>query len=237
VQTAQQAAQPTALVLRWVRVPQQARTRAALGRLLDAAEALVAERGFDQTSVADIVSRAGVSVGGFYRRFQDKDGLLQALHERFCEEARATTDVALDPANWGGATVADILRDVVAFLVQIYRERVGLLRAFLHRCVIDAEVQRRQEELFEYIADGLERLLADRMEASDHPDPKLALRFGLRTLHGALDDTIVLRTSAPVLEDQRIVVELSRMIIRYLGVAESSAAPAKATYARSSQKP
>ena len=86
---------------------------------------------------------------------------------------------------------------------------------------IDAGIQRRQEELFDYIADGLERLLTDRMQASDHPDPKLALRFGLRALHGALDDTIVLRTSEPVLEDDRIITELSRMLTRYLGVDEA----------------
>ncbi len=211
----------SASVLRWVRVPQQARTRAALGRLLDAAEALVSEKGFDQTAIADIVRRAGVSVGGFYRRFQDKDGLLQALHERFCDEARATTDEALDPTKWEGATAAEILAEVSAFVVAIYRERVGLLRAFLDRCVTDAGIQRRQEELFDYIADGLERLLTDRMQASDHPDPKLALRFGLRALHGALDDTIVLRTSEPVLEDDRIITELSRMLTRYLGVDET----------------
>src|SRR3990172_9285786 len=138
---AKQALQ-SAAVLSWVRVPQQARTPPAVGRLLDAAEALVAEKGFDQTAIADIVRRAGVSVGGFYRRFQDKDGLLQALHERFCDEARATTDEALDPAKWQGATAAEILAEVSAFVVAIYRERVGLLRAFLDRCVIDAGIQR-----------------------------------------------------------------------------------------------
>jgi len=56
-------------VLRWVRPPQQERTRRSLGLMLDAAEALVVEKGFDESAIAEIARRAGGSVGGFYRRF------------------------------------------------------------------------------------------------------------------------------------------------------------------------
>ena len=66
--------------LRWIRPPQQARSQETLERLLDAAETLVAEKGFDDTPVAEVARRAGSSVGAFYTRFPDKDALLHALY-------------------------------------------------------------------------------------------------------------------------------------------------------------
>ena len=95
--------------LRWVRPPQQARSQQTLDRLLDAAEALAAEKGFDDTTVAEVARRAGSSVGAFYTRFKDKDGLLHALYDRYYEQAIATADDALDPARWEGAGIAEIV--------------------------------------------------------------------------------------------------------------------------------
>ncbi|MEE8311323.1 MAG: TetR/AcrR family transcriptional regulator [Candidatus Binatia bacterium] len=218
---------PSPSLLRWVRPPQQARTRETLGRLLDAAEVLFAEKGFEETTIAEIAGRAGSSVGGFYRRFKDKDRLVQALHERFTEESRVTAADVLDPQRWVGSSTAEILAQVAEFLVRVYRERSGLLRTFLHRGVLDVVVQERQEQVFEYIADLLENLLAERTGEIDHPDPALAVRFALRVLFGALDDTIQIRTTVPRLDDDRIVTELGRVMQRYLGVRETSGAPAE----------
>ena len=99
--------------LHWVRPPRQARSQETLDRILDAAEALVAEKGFEDTPVSEIVQRAGSSVGAFYARFHDKDGLLHALYERYYEEAVATADAALAPARWEGAQVAELIPAVI----------------------------------------------------------------------------------------------------------------------------
>ena len=85
-----------------------------------------------------VVGRAGSSVGAFYARFADKDALLHALYDRYYQEAIATADEALDPARWEGATIPEILSAVVVFLVEIYRERTGLMRAFALRNHADA---------------------------------------------------------------------------------------------------
>ena len=89
---------PTAPTLQWIRPPRQARTQETLERLLDAAEALLAEKRFEDVHITEIASRADTSVAAFYRRFNDKEGLLHALHERLCEEAFATADDALAEA-------------------------------------------------------------------------------------------------------------------------------------------
>jgi AcrR family transcriptional regulator len=51
-------------------------------RLLAAASALFAERGFAQTSVQDIVTRAGVTKGAMYHYYSSKDDLLQQIYSR-----------------------------------------------------------------------------------------------------------------------------------------------------------
>ena len=53
-----------------------ARNRA---RILEAAEALVAELGIDSVSMEDVACKAGVGTGTLYRRFGDRAGLALAL--------------------------------------------------------------------------------------------------------------------------------------------------------------
>jgi TetR/AcrR family transcriptional regulator, acrAB operon repressor len=54
-------------------------------RILDAAEELFAERGFDRTSFVDIAERSGISRGSIPWHFENKDGLLLAVFERAVE--------------------------------------------------------------------------------------------------------------------------------------------------------
>ena len=53
--------------------------------MLDAAEVVFAEGGADALTVDAVVKRPEGSIGNFYGRFGDRDGLLQAMHGRFLE--------------------------------------------------------------------------------------------------------------------------------------------------------
>ena len=57
--------------------PRQRRSHESLERILDAAESLIRERGFDTMTIAEVVQRSGSSVGSLYARFNNKLGLLQ----------------------------------------------------------------------------------------------------------------------------------------------------------------
>jgi len=54
--------------------------------LMDAAEALFLTRGYDKTSVSDIVKAVGVAQGTFYYHFSSKLSVLEAIVERELEE-------------------------------------------------------------------------------------------------------------------------------------------------------
>lgn len=63
-------------------------------RIMDAAEALFAEKGFTRTSFADIAERSGISRGSIPWHFENKDGLLIAVVERAIDRfipARSTS--------------------------------------------------------------------------------------------------------------------------------------------------
>lgn len=208
--------------LRWIRPPQQARSQETLERLLDAAEALVAEKGFADTPVAEIARRAGSSVGAFYARFPDKDALLHALYERYYEQAIATADAALDPERWEGARIPEVLASVVRFLVSIYREQRGLIRAFVVRNHTDSEFQARRERLSHYVNDRLSALLLARRREIAHPDPVRAAAFGLTLVFSTLESALLfgeLRSGALVLSDDDLAAELTRAYLAYLGAA------------------
>ena len=54
-------------------------------RILDVAEAAVLEKGFEATSIEEIVAGADISRGGFFYHFKDKNALARAMLERYIE--------------------------------------------------------------------------------------------------------------------------------------------------------
>jgi AcrR family transcriptional regulator len=73
-------------------------------RILAAASEVFAERGLD-ASLDDIAAHAGVGVGTVYRRFPDKDALIDALFEDKIDRAVALADTSLEIEDpWEGFT-------------------------------------------------------------------------------------------------------------------------------------
>lgn len=61
-------------------------------RILDIAEAAVLEKGFEATSIEEIVAGAEISRGGFFYHFKDKNALARAMLERYIEVENAMYD-------------------------------------------------------------------------------------------------------------------------------------------------
>src|SRR3954465_11282391 len=71
-------------------------------RLLTAASELFAERGLNVT-LNDIAHHAGVGVGTAYRRFANKEEVIDALfEERLQAVAKVATDALGNPDPWSG---------------------------------------------------------------------------------------------------------------------------------------
>lgn len=207
--------------LEWVRPPQQARSRATLDRLLDAAESMLSEKSWEECSVTEIARRAGSSVGAFYSRFPDKDGLLHALHERFVSEAFATVDAALHPVRWEGATIGEIMKATVSFCVEIYHERAGLIRAFLIRSSSDPLFRERTLALRRHLTERLRALILARRKELLHPAPAIAAEFTTRLVHSMLQAQVFIGDNGDTgsrLSDDQLKTELIYAALAYMGV-------------------
>ncbi len=72
-------------------LPPTRKGQATRERLLVAAEDVFGAMGYEAARIADIVARAGVSHGLFYRHFNDKDTILYAVLTRLNDGLRHTT--------------------------------------------------------------------------------------------------------------------------------------------------
>lgn len=75
--------------------------------ILDAAETLFLEQGYERTSLAEIVKRSGGSLATLYDLFGNKQGLLRAIATRWSDEAMLRS---LDEDAIGGLSNVEILK-------------------------------------------------------------------------------------------------------------------------------
>ena len=83
---------------------QWARTAETQRALLDAAREVFTEQGFSEASIADVVERAGSSVGSLYHHFGGKSELFIALWQEYTQAQEASASAAVARAKQDGVT-------------------------------------------------------------------------------------------------------------------------------------
>ena len=95
--------------------------RATRDRVLDAAAALVFERGVAGTTLDDLRAAANVSKGQLYHYFADKDDLVHAVIERTIQQVLDAQPRLLDLSTW--TAIAAWFDDLVQ--LQVDRHAIG----------------------------------------------------------------------------------------------------------------
>src|SRR5438045_3773389 len=80
----------------------QERSRRSYEALLDAAQALFSSQGYDAVGTPEIAEKAGVSVGTFYRYFDDKHEVYLEIVRRTMVSAYSETIDRLTPERFVG---------------------------------------------------------------------------------------------------------------------------------------
>jgi AcrR family transcriptional regulator len=138
----------------------------ARGRLAKAAMELYAEHGFEQTTVAEIAARAGLTERTFFRHFADKREVLFYGMERLRDLlARAVADApaAATPMDLVGAAF-----EAAAAMLQENPERVRLRDA-----IVSANAELRERELIKLAA--LASAVASALRDRGVPEPGASL--------------------------------------------------------------
>ncbi len=151
------------------------------GRLQEAALALFAERGFDQTTAAEIAARAGLTERTFFRHFADKREVLFGGSALLKE--RIVAGVAGAPAGYGPL-------DAVASGLDAAAAMLGELRRDLSRqrhAVISANPELRERELAKLVDYATAVATALRQRGVGDPQAIIAAEAGMTVLRVALE--------------------------------------------------
>ena len=136
------------------------------GRLEQAAFALFAERGYENTTVAEIAERAGLTERTFFRQYSDKREVLFAGGSEFQElvvSAIASAPASLPPID---AVAAGL--DAAAALLQKRRAFARMRQA-----IIAANAELRERELIKLAS--LSAAIADTLRQRALADPAASL--------------------------------------------------------------
>ena len=198
--------------------PQQRRSQESLERILDAAETLIRERGFEQMTIAEVVLRSGSSVGSLYARFRDKIALLRAVQVRYHARVEDAIAAEFSGDHPQAERLEEAARLAITVLCDYLLHEPGLFRAFILQAVFDPGVQaqvRRPTPGDQRVAVVL---LQHRGEIR-HPDPELAARWFYSICMAFLRERITFGAAAELsggFADESFRAELTRTALGYL---------------------
>lgn len=136
------------------RKPQQVRSIKRVNHILDIADKVFAEMGFEAATTIEIAARANISVGSLYRFFPDKAAILKALAVRYLEQLQQAIALMHTPeaVHLPLTTYVDRVSDAFN---QFFIEHPGFGSVFVHSHGASSEVLALQAEVDRQIAEHL----------------------------------------------------------------------------------
>jgi AcrR family transcriptional regulator len=158
--------------------------------LVDLAERLFLERGYDRTTVNDVIAAAGVSKGAFYHHFKAKEDLLEAIAERAARESlEIVAEVRVEPGLDALQKLNLILRRVRAWKTERAPELrivfAAILRAdnaVLYHRIVAAMYEAVAPALAEVVAEGQREGVFDPSDATLAAEAMLSVGEGRHRL-------------------------------------------------------
>lgn len=191
--------------------------------MLNAAEDVLADKSFDDATLADIAGRAGVTIGAFYARFRDKDALLRQLEARMATSFVLEVDQAVGTERMTPAEFEHSIIEYHQALVGVYERSRGIGRALVLRSYSDPALRRRLDRLNQRNMPRLARFIA-RHGRIRHPGGEQAVRFALLTVRSVCREIILFRQSWPgarAVSSRELATELTRLLFGYLDISPS----------------
>jgi AcrR family transcriptional regulator len=193
------------------RVPVQARSRARVQRLIDAADELLAEDGAEALTTTRVAEAAGVSVGSLYQYLPDKGALVEAVAGRYLSEfeslmAELEREAAASPAAWD-----DPVGRLIDSFSDLYRERPGYRALWFGRDLTD-ELRAADRENKAALAEGVRRIVLALGLARDDAYLRVACRAGVLVTDSILQEAF----RADPRGDPALIEEAKRILRPYL---------------------
>jgi AcrR family transcriptional regulator len=150
----------------------QERSRHSYLSLIAAAEELFSAHGYDAVGTPEIAQRAGVSVGTFYRYFDDKHEVYLEICRRNMIAAYRETIEGLGPERFVGRARHETISATIAVLFEHVLERPQLSRSFTEMSLRDPEVAELRRAFETVAIQRLTLLIAAIIPRDVVPDPE-----------------------------------------------------------------
>lgn len=206
--------------------PQQARSRDSLRRLLKAAAEVLGQHGLLGATIPRIASHALLTPGAVYRRFRNKDVLLETMIVHMLEDQDRSVRQSITVAMAAEIPTAVLAGQVINNLLISYRRNAGLLRAVRQfsqgreGSSFWKKATRLQMRTMEYVVD----LLVTSKGQIKQPDPRVAVGLGLAMVVGAMWELVVNSSNAKMWKglvpgnDKDLQQALTHSFLRHLGI-------------------
>ena len=139
-------------------VRRRARGVQRIASILDAAEAVFTEMGYDEATTNHIAARAAISPGSLYQFFANKEEIVQALATRYTEELQRVYDVVFS-SEAAALPLSDWLNQSIDRLVTFHLAHPAFLLLFSRNAplwqfssavyALQQEIQTRFEGVFQ----------------------------------------------------------------------------------------
>ena len=193
------------------REPVQARAKERIERVLNAAEAVFVDVGYEAATTNLIATRAETSIGSIYEFFADKQAVARALADRYLTELTELYDkVVVDDPGGRDAIVAKVVDALDGF----YMRHPGLGPLF-RGCRGSDDLQAAGEALQASLVEHVDRLIAVRRGNTDPVRRHVVAEMCADILRSVLDEA----AAKPDEERVALVAELKLVLTSYLTVA------------------
>lgn len=193
------------------RVPVQARGARRLDALLDAAETLIVEGGFESLTLTAVAARSGSSIGSLYRFFSKKEQLLEAIALRLGDASDAHPASA-PPDRIERLSLDEFVVWLTSWIAAIVADHPALPLLLQHFGAYCAPLEAR-------ITAPLDAFLAVHAPTQSAKARALAVRMALTIIDGG----IRLRVQIPGASDRDALAEIRTTLNAYLGVKTAPA--------------
>jgi len=129
--------------------------------LLDCAQGLFLTRGYEQTTVNDVIAATGLSKGAFYHHFRAKEDLLEAIADRFARESLGFIRTLQEDRSLDALQRLNLLLSLGR---EWKREHIAELRAMFATLLAPQNIvlyQRILDAVFQVLAPALAQIIAE----------------------------------------------------------------------------
>jgi AcrR family transcriptional regulator len=190
------------------RRPRQARAVERVERILDTAEQVFAEVGYEAATTNLIATQAGTSVGSLYEFFPNKGALAMALAERYTVRIGTLYDTLI--VDEPDVTAEIMVERVVEALDEFYREHPGAVPLLNGRHTSD-ELAQAGTSLQRAMVRRIEQVIARRSDVSAPRRQLIA-----QVIAEISRSLLVLADEVPLHQRKAVVREIERAIVGYL---------------------